>query len=375
MGLNYKTGATATNIVYDSVQDITSFDLNIARIRNPFDIDFTVNATRNLSLKDIEVSELRNLTTQYSKYSLYYNDEGYELSSIIPTNSLTTGTLNVTVKGNPFSGETSVFNTIIIRPNDYEVNKVYNEDLDDVENFLLNRNQTPKYTCSFRAPKEADDGTFYVTTVSATWPVNGEWNLDISTANFDNYLTQFDEISTNFGSFKSNLISRFLTTGAFKDFDTVGQKMEKVLQVYGRSFDETNKFIDALAHMNSVHYTVQNDIPSQLLKNLAQTLGWNTNISPITEKNLLDSVFSTGSNNFTGLSVGQTPEELNYQYYRNLILNSAYLFKSKGTRKSIEILLRLIGAPEALVEFNEYIYVADQKININDFDNQYTLIS
>ena len=123
LGLNYKTGATATNIVYDSIQDITSLDLNIARIRNPFDIDFTVNATRNLSLKDIEVSELRNLTTQYLRYSLYYNDEGYELSSIIPTNSLTTGTLTITVKGNPFSGESSVSNTIIIRPNDYEVNK------------------------------------------------------------------------------------------------------------------------------------------------------------------------------------------------------------------------------------------------------------
>ena len=103
--------------------------------------------------------------------------------------------------------------------------------------------------------------------------------------------------------------------------------------------------------MNNVNYNIKNDIPSQLLKNLAMTLGWDPNISPITNDQLLDSVFSTGSNNFSGLSVGMTPEELNYQYYRNLILNSAYLFKSKGTRKSIEILLRLIGAPEALIEF------------------------
>jgi hypothetical protein len=105
------------------------------------------------------------------------------------------------------------------------------------------------------------------------------------------------------------------------------------------------------------------------------TLGWDTNISPITNDQLLDSVFGTGSNNFSGLSVGMTPEELNYQYYRNLILNSAYLFKSKGTRKSIEILLRLIGAPEALIEFNEYIYIADQKINIQEFNGQYAQLS
>jgi hypothetical protein len=58
-----------------------------------------------------------------------------------------------------------------------------------------------------------------------------------------------------------------------------------------------------------------------------------------------------------------------------LILNSAYLFKSKGTRKSIEGLLRLIGAPDALVDFNEYIYVADQKINMTQFNQEFAQIS
>lgn len=378
LGLNYKTGATATNIFYDIVQNITSFDLETSRLRNSFDVDFTTNSTRNLLLKDIEVSSLRNLTLEYTKYSLYYEGEGYSLSSIIPTTSLNSGTLNITVNGNPFSGQSVAYNTIVIRPNDYEVNKVYNEDFDEVENFLLNRNQTPKYTCSFRSPKEADDGTFFITNVTATWPTNGVWNLDIYTENFNNYIKELDEISQNFDSFKSNLISRFLTTGAFKDFDTFGQKMEKVLQIYGRSFDETNMFINALAYINSVNYTVKNDIPSQLLKNLAQTLGWATNISPITNDDFLSSVFgqkNSGPSDFSGVSVRTTPDELNFQFYRNLVLNSAYLFKSKGTRKSIENLMRLIGAPDALVEFNEYVYVADQKINLSQFNTQFLQIS
>ena len=130
--------------------------------------------------------------------------------------------------------------------------------------------------------------------------------------------------------------------------------------------------------MTSVNYNVGNDIPSQLLKNLAQTLGWNINISPISETELLTSVFGTTNNNasvYPGVSQQQTPDELNYQYYRNLVLNSAFLFKSKGTRKSIEILMRLIGAPEALVEFNEYVYLADQKINLSQFDTQFSQIS
>jgi hypothetical protein len=112
------------------------------------------------------------------------------------------------------------------------------------------------------------------------------------------------------------------------------------------------------------------------LKNLAQTLGWSTNISPITNENFLDSVYSsTGVTQYAGFSRELTPSELNYQFYRNLILNSAYLFKSKGTRRSVEFTLRLVGAPEALVEFNEHVYVADQRINMRQFGEQYAQIT
>lgn len=59
-----------------------------------------------------------------------------------------------------------------------------------------------------------------------------------------------------------------MVTGSIKEFDTPDQRVEKVLQLYGREFDEVKKFIDALAYMNSVNYQVGNDIPSQLLSNL-----------------------------------------------------------------------------------------------------------
>jgi hypothetical protein len=378
MGINYTTGETASNIVYDTVYNETSFELDVDRIRNPFDIDFSVNSTRNLELKEIHVSPLRDMTLQYAKYSLYYSGAGYDVVTITPTATNTTGILKLKVKGNPFSGQTTVFSDLVIRPNDYEVSRVFNESLDEVENFLLNRNVTPLYTAIFQVPMSNEDGTYYTGNEYVTWPLSGQWNLDIISKGFEDYLTRLQEISANFDTYTTNLISRFLITGAFKDFDTLGQKMEKVLQIYGRSFDETKKFIDALAYMNSVHYNIGNDIPSQLLKNLSQTLGWSINMSPISETNFLDSVFgqkNVDKSAFSGVQQEQTPDELNYQYYRNLVLNSAYLFKSKGTRKSVETLMRLIGAPEALVEFNEYVYVADQKINLKQFNVQYFTIS
>jgi hypothetical protein len=167
-----------------------------------------------------------------------------------------------------------------------------------------------------------------------------------------------------------------LVSASLKEFDTLDRKVEKIFQIYGRSFDEVKQFIDALAFMNSVNYNVGNDIPSQLLVNLAQTLGWTANFSPITDMDFLDSVFgNTQTPTYPGYARALTPTELNYAFYRNLILNSAYLFKSKGTRRSVEFMMRMIGAPESLVEFNEHIYLADQKINLDQFEAQYAQIS
>ena len=378
MGTNYITGPTANNILFSNANNETSFDLDLSRLRNPFDIDFTVNSTRNLQLKEIQVSSLRDMKVEYTKYSLYYKGIGYNVVGIVPTTSLTSGTLKLYVNGNPFSGETFTNDDLVIRPNDLEVNKVFNENLDEVENFLLNRNVSPKYTATFKVPQEAEDGSYFIQNTNISWPLYGGWNIDIITKSFETYITSINDISESFDLYRTNLVSRFLTTGAFKEFDTPDQKVEKVLQIYGKSFDDVKKYITALSYMTSVNYNVGNDIPSQLLKNLAQTLGWNINISPISETELLTSVFGTTNNNasvYPGISQQQTPDELNYQYYRNLVLNSAFLFKSKGTRKSIEILMRLIGAPEALVEFNEYVYLADQRINLSQFDTQFAQIS
>jgi hypothetical protein len=378
MAPNYTTGVTADNIVYNPITNETTFTLDVSRIRNPFEIDFTTNSTRNISLREIEVSPIRDFPLQFNNYSLFLNGVGYDVVLTTPSSSSTSGVLTISVNGDPFSGVSFTYKNIVIRPNDIEVNKIFNEEFDEVENFILNRNISPIYTSIFKVPKETEDGTFYIYDQSLTFPLYGDWNIDIVTKSFESYLTQLNEIAVYYDSYKTNLISRFLTTGAFKDFDTPEQSVEKVLQIYGRSFDDTKKFIDALAFMNSVHYNVGNDIPSQLLKNLAQTLGWQTNISPISEQDFLESVFgqkNVSQSQFTGVSKPTTPDELNYQFYRNLILNTAYLFKSKGTRKSIENLLKLIGAPDALVEFNENIYLADGKINLEQFNSRFLFIS
>ena len=375
---NLTTGLTVTNIFYDPIEDETELEVDAAFARNPFEIDYSVNSARNIEVRPMKVSKYRDLTNEFTNYSLCVKtvDNEFQILELEPTDKVGSGYIFMVVKGNPFSGQSDSTETIIIKPNKMKTQEILKNDFDEVEKFLLNTETFPKYTASFSYPEYSDDGAYVTKIRKITWTLDGLWNLDIISSNFETYLDSLNLVCENLDEFKTNLISRFLITGSLKDFDTSDQRMEKILQIYGRSFDEVKKFIDALANMNSVNYKIQNDIPSVLLTNLAQTLGMNTNISPINNEDLLNSLFKVpDQSSYQGQSQDSTPQELNYQYYRNLILNSAYMFKTKGTRQSLEYIMRFIGAPEALTEFNEIVYLADTKINVDDFKEEYVNIS
>ncbi len=367
---DYTTAFTCSNVVYNQTQNVTSFHVDVTRIKNIFDIDYTTNAARNVSLRPSKVSPLRALTSTYKDYSLFIGTGSTEFPVVVfsGSQSLTAGTISFTVSGDCFSGLTAITSSLVVRPNKQKTEMVFANDFDEVEKFLLNRFVVPKYTSQFKVPRQTDDGSYYTAYEYLTWPIFGIWNLDIITSAYQSYVGKLAQYGAEIDDFKTNLISRFLTTGAFHEFDTPDQKVEKVLQLYSRSFDETKKFIDVLARIPSVNYISGDDIPSSLLVYLAKTLGWDTNISPITNEDFLTSVYGVKNKSiYDGWTRDQTPTELNFEYYKKLILNSAHLYRSKGTRRSIEFLMKTIGAPDALVEYNESVYLADRVLKYSDF--------
>jgi hypothetical protein len=170
-----------------------------------------------------------------------------------PSEQLQGDVVHMTVKGDPFSGATAHTKTIMIKPNNLTVENIFNLEFDEVEKFLLNRSIVPKYTAVFKYSETGGDGKIKNFVKKINWPLIDQWNLDIGTNEFENYLQKLSEIGKIIDQQKTNLISRFLTTNSFKEFDTSDKKMEKILQIYGRSFDEVKKFVDSLSHMTSVN--------------------------------------------------------------------------------------------------------------------------
>jgi hypothetical protein len=375
---DYQTSAPTPTILdytYSSYLNTTTIKLNTNTLYNQFDIIY--QQTGEL-LTNID-NPLKNFTVNYNKFNLLYEGNEYALINNIAPVDARNSYLTITVVGNPFNGmdisiNNNAYKVLHIKPNNTEFETFFQK-LDPFENNLLNRLTTPQYTSVFDYTITTDNGLIFESSKSLTWPTTDGYNIDFDTNEYVTYVTQLIDICNASDSIKSDLVFRFLTSESISNFDTIprcdgseeetaGQKMTKTLRVYGREFDEVKKFIDGISHSNIVSYDKKNNTPDQVVKYLAMTLGWQLTNS-IVENDILAGYLDTAQPSYSGQSRGLTPVEAEIELWRRLVLNSAWLFKSKGTRKAVEFLFKFIGAPEGLISLNEYVYVAKEKLDID----------
>ena len=90
--------------------------------------------------------------------------------------------------------------------------------------------------------------------------------------------------------------------------------------------------------MTNLSYDKVENIPDLLIKNFGNMLGFQTyNIED--ENTLVESLFNIKDLN---IEPGLTPTEVDIELWRRVFINAHYLWKSKGTRKSIEFILNFL---------------------------------
>lgn len=367
-------GSTYEDYVYDLITDTATFKINTTFITNKFDINYLKNGTIVNTYN--ESNDLRNITTNYGAYCVLVGGKEYEVLDFIGSNQLTNDYVYFTVKGDVFSGQLPILQ-YHIKPNKIYEDTFFNG-LNEFEGYLLNRLAYPKYTCTFNFPIKSETGVILYTDKTITWPVNDGYNIDFDSSDYISYVSELLNISDNNDLNSSNLMNRFLVSESISDFDTTpvhlaeehldtsGQKVNKTLNIYGRSYDDINNLIYGISFANVVSYDKLENTPDKYLKNLAKIMGWDL-VSSILEDNLLSNYVKTNPSEYGGQSTGLTDVEADNELWRRLIINSPWIWKSKGARKSIEFLLKFIGTPLGLIEFNEYVYRADAPIDINLF--------
>lgn len=361
---------TVNSYFYNSNTDKSYFKINAFLIQNKFGLNYV----KNTSLDSLYDEGIKDLNYNYKLYELFYVDSnGAEYTNQVLNFTGSTdsgsGSLSIEVDGQAFpmfSSSTSGIMKLHIRPIQTEYVKFYSE-LNTLQKYLLNKDSTPQYTATFKILEEDIDGNITFRDTDLTWETSDGYNIDIDTIQYGQYLENLLTIAQSYDEYKSDLIARFLTPSSLLDFDnTNGGDIEKLLRIYGREFDEIKSFIDGLVYVNKVSYDKVENIPDVLIKNLAQNLGWNA-FNIVDEEDIINSLFSYDKSQDLGFY--STPFEIDIELWRRIIINTNWFFKAKGTRKAIEVIFSFIGAPDCLIDFNEHIYLADQKINIETVDN------
>lgn len=341
-------GSNVINSGYYYIDDTTTFQANVSYFSNPFNIYFLNN--ENYKFPDERTADLRNLSKNYYKYELIVDGVTYPILEFTPSKKSTNDFCAIKVKGNPFElGSSST--EFYIKPIETEFDKFY-DSLEPFELYLVNRNGN---NAIFQATEEVDGGIFLDYLLSIEFPMRDLYNLDMTSTDYEVYLTDLLAYAEKFDEEQGNLLMRKLVPDSVQSvtledinatYPTYGE-INRLLIVYGRNLDNINQYIEGIRFLNTVSYNSRDSIPDALLPEFVRMLGWDLDVNPTIPTEQL----------------------------RLLALNSSWIFKSKGTRKAVEFLLNFFGVPLEIVDYNEHVIRAKKPIDVEQLKFYYSLIS
>lgn len=234
-----------------------------------------------------------------------------------------------------------------LRPNKNIINKFFNE-LDDFEKVLLN--QYTKYTAIFETYIEDDDKGWYLTEKKYQWPIDeGNWNLKITGAIYSKYIQDLSKLALGYDTLFTNAIWNNMTHESITNMDLTKRivtddetydstKLNKVLNIVGRQFDEIKKYADNIKNSNTITYDQNNNVPDYFISDNLELSGWETKeiLNEISDNIVTEPMYDARI-------IGFKSYDANNEFMRRLKLNSKQIFSSKGTKRCIENLLAIFG--------------------------------
>ncbi len=198
------------------------------------------------------------------------------------------------------------------------------------------------------------------------WPrtIDG-FNPDTRGDEFEQYKDSILLLASNTDMDKTDIMIKTMIPDNFINFDTKTQIYQKLIASYAKQFDEIKQFIDNIAYAHSLNYNDEESVPEKFLVKLSNLLGWK-----------LSSTFSE-IDLFEYLANDENPEQNSFAYYnvelwKRILININWLYKRKGTRDALQFIFKLMGAPECLVVFDEFVYEIESTITSGQTDTNIT---
>lgn len=276
-----------------------------------------------------------------------------------------------------------------IRPGSAQIEAFFNG-LTDFGKMLLNRDSKPLYTASLEYITETEYGLRKFIK-KCTWPSTYNWNIDISTFEYNEYVDILYNLANICDEYKTDNLWKMLVHDSIKtmdhtfvnektnedkdDFVLGTTKFKTLLSVYAAFFDYLKRHIDNIKYINNITYNEFNNLPDYFLSDALNLRGWEVNNTTLTldQSEKITSLFSGESRQYNA-------SDANIAFMRNLQINSNNIFSRKGTRAAIEMVLGLFGylsddftrnldGSKGDYRIEEYVVVA-QSTEKTDIDNE-----
>lgn len=164
------------------------------------------------------------------------------------------------------------------------------KNLDSFEKILMNRETTPKYTATFNVIRENDFG-YFTDLERFTFPTTyGGYNIGSTGPAYDDYVGNLADIAEFYDERFCDNMYRSMTHESIKNFDWTylrhrtdedeedikqsGDKVAKIIRLFGRQFDEILAYVDNIKNYNAVTYDNINNLPDYFFTDALDADGW-----------------------------------------------------------------------------------------------------
>lgn len=363
------------------------------KVLNPFLVDLIGVYSNNDN-----VDELRIFEKSYKKFVLKITEEGEEDEEITSYDAETTivektnlydceneyfhngrnpvATIKVNeveIRGYLIDGDISFYSDkkFVISPKN-KILKEYFKGISGFEKVLLNQHSTPKYTNDFITPLESSNGYSFFKR-RYTWPsYNG--NIDIQSNSYTSYLNGLMNIAQTFDELSCNVIWNKLTHESIKNYDwdkshndeylsgdnpiPNEERMHKVVNIIGATFDKIKHRIDTVKHKNYISYDSSYIAPTSTIIERLEMQGWE--IYPMLLNTKKDN--GTAQNGTKEKSDAIDLQRLENEMFKRFLLSSKRILQTKGTANAIKMVFGFFGYGSDMFTIKEEYYTTKPKI-------------
>lgn len=136
--------------------------------------------------------------------------------------------------------------------------------------------------------------------------------------------------------------------------------------ILARHYDRIKLYIKQFPNLRRVEWGEFDQAPDELLSEVGRSLGWDLRANFVDANSLkyfLSRDVTSGPQGNAGLDTKLS--DIKAQFWRRALLNMMYIYKTKGTRESVEALLRTYGVNNGFVRLKEYARKSEVRLSVD----------